>query len=404
MDRDPKAYLKDRELTEADRVVLGLYERAAEPIEWDESDEAILELARGIHAEDEGEEQSGSLAAGAAETPADDQDLAHATETDEKDSGSNVVAFAQRKRPTVGRAFYRSPIAGFSIAASLMVGVFAGQGLTPYVNFGLAPDYDQIIEENQQLTRSLLATRSIRIREPQPAAGQEPAVAPESDLKQISTILDGFACANLSMTLSRKGEIRVSGHVSNPEDLGLLRSSLSDFQQLGRVTEDVLVNGWPICEVLEILGSSTAMSAGTQNAPVVRPFNHGSVYVGGESLIVEAQGTGLYDAYLYIDFVQNDGNVLHMLPFDRRPDNKVGPGERILLGADDVQYALAAPYGTEMLMIIASPVPLFEVLRAEVEPAQSYFKDLGRALERLTAEGHGSKILSAYHILTTKAE
>ena len=32
--------MKDRELTDADRVVLGLYERAVESIEWDESDEA----------------------------------------------------------------------------------------------------------------------------------------------------------------------------------------------------------------------------------------------------------------------------------------------------------------------------------------------------------------------------
>jgi hypothetical protein len=47
MDRDQKEYLKDRELTDADRVVLGLYERAAESIEWDDSDEAVLSLARG---------------------------------------------------------------------------------------------------------------------------------------------------------------------------------------------------------------------------------------------------------------------------------------------------------------------------------------------------------------------
>ena len=67
MDRDQKAYLKDRELTEADRVVLGLYERAAESIEWDESDEAILKLARGIHAEDEGEDQSDKAFVRAAE-------------------------------------------------------------------------------------------------------------------------------------------------------------------------------------------------------------------------------------------------------------------------------------------------------------------------------------------------
>ena len=157
MDRDKKAYLKDRELTEADRVVLGLYERAAESIEWDDSDEAILTLARSIHAEDEGKDQSGSLAADAADSPADNQDLAHAAETDEEDGGANVVAFAPRKRPAVGRAFYRSPVAGFSIAASLMIGIFAGQGLTPYVNLGLAPDYDKIMEENQQLTRSLSA-------------------------------------------------------------------------------------------------------------------------------------------------------------------------------------------------------------------------------------------------------
>ena len=257
---------------------------------------------------------------------------------------------------------------------------------------------------------------SIKLRAPDPqepadseiidsgTADSETAVSAQSDLLQIGALLNDFRCADLSMTLSHARGIKVSGHVSSAEDLDRLRSSLAEFRQLERVAQEVQVYGWPICQALEILATQTVMKADGARAPLVRPFNHGPVYVGGESLIVEARGTDLYEGYLYIDYVQNDGNVLHMLPFEQMPENAVARGQQLLLGAGDVQYTLAAPYGTEMLIVVASPVPLFEAMRTEIEPAESYFEDLAEALEDLAAQGYGDQLLSSYSILTTKAQ
>jgi len=401
MDREKKVYLEDPELTEADRVVLRLYEETAEPVEWDESDDAILAFSRSIQSGEEG--GSSGSENGQSRNPTDTGEPAELANEDPSD---NVVTFAPRKRTSNGRSFFRSPLAGLSIAASLMVGVIAGQGLSPYVDLGVAPDYQEVLHENQQLTRGLSATRSIRLRTPdlQQPAGSQTTTAQESDLLRIGSVLNDFRCADLSMTLSRTQGIKVSGYVSSADDLERLRSNLSGFEQLGMATQDVQVYGWPVCEALEILATRTVIDADNARAPVVRPFNHGPVYVDGENLVVEARSSGQFEGYLYIDFIQNDGKVLHMLPFEELPQNAVAPGQDLLLGAKDVQYALTAPYGTEMLVIIASPIPLFDAPRAELEPAEGYFKDLILALEGLAGQGYGDQLLSGYSIITTKAK
>ncbi len=92
-----------------------------------------------------------------------------------------------------------------------------------------------------------------------------------------------------------------------------------------------------------------------------------------------------------------------MLPFDGMPDNLVGPGERILLGAGPAQYALGPPYGMDLIMVISTPVPLFDRLRDQVESVDSYLPALTEALRSMADKGHRRNILSAYSIITTKA-
>ena len=94
MDREKKVYLEDPELSEADRVVLRLYEEAVEPVDWDESDDAILAFSRGI-------ESSTEDGSGGAETAGED--------SDDTVSDDNVVAFAPRKSATIPYRLASSP-------------------------------------------------------------------------------------------------------------------------------------------------------------------------------------------------------------------------------------------------------------------------------------------------------
>lgn len=442
MDHDEtKAYLKDDTLDETDRVLLRLYEKANEPIDRDESDDAVLAFAHSAAADfkDSGSGDVIGAAQGPSETAAPGEEAAG-----EEDAGGNVVSFRRRERPSGMRFFYRSPVAGFAIAASLVIGIFAGQALNPYVDLGVAPQIKSPATQPQAGTESPPLTRSIKIlgsgsgsstpetpapSQRGPAVGgtaptQTPSTGdsedddedkkakvtaslpqePGSDFKKMAAILRGASCADLSMTLSQNGDIKLSGYVAKREDLQKILKELGDFGKLGTVTDSVSIYGWPVCGALDILKHYTNKGIEPADRVTVRAINHGPVYTEGENLIFEAMNSGQGAAYLYVDFVQNDGSVVHMLPFARNPRNKVGPGENAVLGAKNIQYVVSKPFGTEVVTVIASPVPLFDKPREEVEKADAYFKQLRAVLFQRIAQGHGGQISSGYKVLTTKAK
>ena len=120
---------RNGDLTDADKAVTELYRQSQTPIEWDASDEAILAFARNIDRPGQVEEAAASDAEPESDDPA-------------------VVPFRRpQQQQTTWRAL-RSPVAGFAIAASLFVGIFAGQALTPHFNLGFGPDYAALEEDN----------------------------------------------------------------------------------------------------------------------------------------------------------------------------------------------------------------------------------------------------------------
>jgi len=392
MTTDKKAYLED-DITEADRVVLRLYEEAEEPIEWDESDDAVLAFARSIHDRSESQESETKLETGPAET---------AEAQPDSEGDSNVVAFAPRRKMSVSRLMH-SPVAGFAMAASLMIGVFAGQGLTPYFNLGLAPNYKELIEENDALKEEVELTRSLTQRAG--ADGQKAVDAGASpDLQSLSSLLGQFECASLSATLTQGLNLSVTGHVGSTTDLQTLSSGLSNLDRAGNVSKNIRVVSWPFCESLEVLATSTEARAVGPASPSIQPYNHGAIYGGGEDLVLEARASNLAGGYLYVDFLQHDGTVLHLLPTAAKSSNKVEAGQSILIGQGEQRYTLVPPFGNEMVMIVQSPVPLFEEERSEVEEATAYLSALRKALKALGEQGYGAELLSSHQFITTQSE
>lgn len=366
---------EDDDLTEADRQVMRLYEEEQKPIDWDESDDAILAFSREIHA--------GSTDDTAGK-PANDYD-------------PTVVPFAPRDaKPSFLHQIIHSPAMGFSLAACLMIGVFAGQGVMPYMDLGVSPGYEDVVSDNKrlqgeldqvktQLTRSLAGS----------GATAEPARA---GIMQLTQALSGFDCASLSATLSKDMKITVSGYVASDADLQTLGTKLATFEKVAAIANQAKVAGWPSCEVLDILQRKASVPADQGALPVVGPFRHGPAYAAGDKLVVEAEATSLYDGYLYVDFIQHDGTVLHMLPGEA-----VKAGERVLLGNGTREFTIAPPYGTEMLVVVSSPVPLFGNDRPQAEKAKEYLGQLKQALDAAEKKVGAGKVASNYHFITTGA-
>jgi general secretion pathway protein A len=113
----------------------------------------------------------------------------------------------------------------------------------------------------------------------------------------------------------------------------------------------------------------------------------GEAYVEGEHLVLYVIAEA--PAFLWIDYYQADGKIVHLLP---RPlvNNHVQAGQRFTLGGDDTvfQFQVAQPFGMEMLTVVASQHPI----EAKVETASSelnnaYIDRLSRQLQTYSAQG-----------------
>jgi len=372
---------EDDDLTEADRQVMRLYEDEQKPIDWDESDDAILAFSREIHA-GKADDAAPSV------QPANDHD-------------PTVVPFGARDRkPSILHQIIHSPAMGFSMAACLMIGVFAGQGVIPYVDLGVSPGYEDVVEDNKRLQGELNQAKTQLTRS---LAGSGATASPEAagGLLQLTQALSGFDCASLSATLSKDMRITISGYVASDADLQKLSSKLADVGRVAEVVNRATVAGWPSCEVLDILHQKTGASADRAALPAVVPYQHGTAYAADEKLVIEATASPLFDGYLYVDFIQHDGTVLHMLPGPDRANNAVSAGERVLLGAGAQEYTIAPPYGTEMLVVVSSPVPLFDRDRPQIEKAKDYLVQLRQALDSAEQKAGAGKVVSNFTFITT---
>jgi hypothetical protein len=127
-----------------------------------------------------------------------------------------------------------------------------------------------------------------------------------------------------------------------------------------------------------------------------------TVYVEGDNLVVYIRPEK--DAYLYVDYYQIDGNVVHLLP-NEQENNFVKGGARYILGdptGGGYQFIVNAPFGEEMLVVVASQKRLKVLTDGIIEPAAPYIKRLDQSLSRqekkaLTAGTH-------YIILTKRRD
>ena len=392
------------DLTEADKAVLRLYEETKTPIEWDESDDAILSFARSIH-----------------ETAEDATPVAE-SETED----STVVPF-RRPQARPPASIFRSPLVGLAIAASLMLGVFIGQGVSPFVNLGVSPDYAQIIEDNERLAMEVarfgdfqgaedyvqvleenrrLQSEIESLKHIDTTPGAEDIGTPlegPAEISDLSQLLGSFDCAALTASATPNAPMVIEGYVASSEDLARLGDGLAALGLQGGHVNRAEVAGAPFCGALETLHSQTEVGSALRGAPLVRPYQHGLDYLQGENLVLAATATSRFDGYLYVDLVLPDGRVRHLQPGAGGSPATVPAGQELVLGDGEGGQVIEAPFGRQLAIVLSTPRPLFEAPRPEIEEAEPYFADLRAALEALSREAPSAVVLSGYSFLSTRS-
>lgn len=222
----------------------------------------------------------------------------------------------------------------------------------------------------------------------QPPAAPDPGPSLADRLRELQS---RFECARLSAELGAEGQVLWRGHVSKAQDQNRLVDATREIVGVTAVEARLDLLIWPFCEAVEILAPYREAGRSRGVGPGVAPYRHAERFVAGEYLVLALTAPADYDAFIYVDYYQRDGTVVHMLPNASAPDNRLGRGQTKILGLpdqDEIPWRVQAPFGREMIAILAVPAPLAEEQRPLYESARDYFPALRRHVtqEQFTAD------------------
>jgi serine/threonine protein kinase len=219
-----------------------------------------------------------------------------------------------------------------------------------------------------------------------PAAPTQPPPLDTSATKAVvGEIVDKFSnglrCSDLKTRFADDGALEVNGFISSEGNSAILRDELQAVPGIRALRTSITAYVGQHCDVIKLLEDSGALA---RQAKPRLEFNIPSLtYRAGDKLVVRA--TPASDGYLYVDFYDGAGQVVHLRPGPQQRNEIVKTGQVVTLGSDkpvgnQAVYEISEPYGPNLVVAISSRVPLFDLSREAVERAQPYLSVLGKAL------------------------
>jgi uncharacterized protein DUF4384 len=198
----------------------------------------------------------------------------------------------------------------------------------------------------------------------------------------IAAFLQSVPCARIQAAfIPETGSLELRGHIPENGLRGPVLSALQD--QIGSaipVTDNLLILPRPQCGALSgIAGVGLPQSTDQDtDARLVGPDAHARAYdySEGQRLSFDLSAPD-YDAWLYVDYFDADGQVLHLVPNEIVALEKLVAKSTIGIGKERVglpslTITVGPPFGQEIAVAFAASTPLYEGLRPIREPAEPY--------------------------------
>jgi len=222
---------------------------------------------------------------------------------------------------------------------------------------------------------------------PPPAHSPPPAPAPPPTLAAVSTVLAGVPCSALVPAIDGR-VVSVQGYLAHSVGPARLKKMLAALPGVTRVELTLHDVDDAKCPLMRVLGRYWVAS---RTAGVSLRLNPGSGRGGnlaaGDTLMVDVT-TPDYQSYVSVDYFVLDGNVVHLLPNAAARENLAPPRYTATIGSLG-NWVIGPPFGTDMLVLVTTSVPLFEGLRPDAEPGPAYLRALDERLAAI-ARAHGA--------------
>jgi hypothetical protein len=193
----------------------------------------------------------------------------------------------------------------------------------------------------------------------------------------------------------------VKGYV--PERFGLARltETLRAIPGVTTLNTDVQPLSDDKCSVVEFFApywtSNRQAGAGTS----IRTRAADSALTEGDSLILDVTTPG-YESYVNVDYYVLDGSVVHLVPSRRAKANQAPPNYTATIGTL-AGWTVSKPFGTELIVMLVTPVPLFDALRPESESRADYLRAVEQRLRQIAAKHGPDRITADFVQIKTRA-
>lgn len=209
---------------------------------------------------------------------------------------------------------------------------------------------------------------------------------------RFSALRSSYECAELSLDVGPDSSMRVSGNVASEADADRLRREVYALANTRPAGFDVGIIGRPHCEVAALLAPLS--EPGHRDSPTVAFSSKTNEAHIGERLALEIQTPG-FDSYVYVDYFDSGGQVLHLFPNGRDRFNYRPWRNRFILFKPPLRscWAFSGNIGRELITVIAAAKPLITERPADIESATDYLDALAQRINRTIPDKQAAALL-----------
>jgi serine/threonine protein kinase len=237
---------------------------------------------------------------------------------------------------------------------------------------------------------------------PQTTATQAPTTqppAPVLNLAAVTPVLAQVPCSALAATV-HDGALQVRGFLGQRVGTPRLKEMLGAIPGAKSIDIDAQPVADADCPVIQTFAPYWRRNQEAGRAAVIRTRAGNGALTEGESLIVDIK-TPAYVSYAYVDYFVLDGSVAHLVPNLRSRANQAPANYEAAVGSLG-NWVISAPFGTELIVLLLTPKPLFDPVRPEVESRAEYLQLLRKQLAQMEGKPGADRIVADFVQITTR--